>query len=36
MHVRNQYADKLEIVMRTYFEKPRTSLGWKGTSTIHS
>ena len=30
MHVRNQYADKLEIVMRTYFEKPRTSLGWKG------
>ena len=30
MHVRNQYADKLEVVMRTYFEKPRTSLGWKG------
>lgn len=30
MHVREQYADKLEIVMRTYFEKPRTSLGWKG------
>ena len=30
MHVRKQYADKLEIVMRTYFEKPRTSLGWKG------
>lgn len=30
MHVRAQYADKLEVVMRTYFEKPRTSLGWKG------
>lgn len=30
MHVRTQYADKLEVVMRTYFEKPRTSLGWKG------
>ena len=30
VHVRNQYADKLEVVMRTYFEKPRTSLGWKG------
>ena len=29
-HVRSQHADKLEIVMRTYFEKPRTSLGWKG------
>ena len=30
MHIREQFADKLEIVMRTYFEKPRTSLGWKG------
>ena len=30
MHAREQFADKLEIVMRTYFEKPRTSLGWKG------
>jgi len=30
MHMRTQYADKLEVVMRTYFEKPRTSLGWKG------
>ena len=27
MGVREQYADTLEIVMRTYFEKPRTSLG---------
>ena len=29
-HLRRQYADELEIVMRAYFEKPRTSLGWKG------
>ena len=25
-----RYADHLIIVMRTYFEKPRTSIGWKG------
>jgi 3-deoxy-7-phosphoheptulonate synthase len=25
-----RYADDLIIVMRTYFEKPRTSVGWKG------
>src|SRR3954465_2597017 len=25
-----RYADHLVIVMRTYFEKPRTSVGWKG------
>jgi len=24
------YADELLIVMRVYFEKPRTNLGWKG------
>jgi 3-deoxy-7-phosphoheptulonate synthase len=24
------YADQLIVVMRTYFEKPRTSVGWKG------
>ncbi len=24
------YADDLLIVMRTYFEKPRTTIGWKG------
>ncbi len=23
-------ADRIEIVMRVYFEKPRTSVGWKG------
>src|SRR5699024_3949529 len=24
------YSDDLEIVMRVYFEKPRTTVGWKG------
>ena len=28
--LRTQYADTLEIVMRVYFEKPRTTVGWKG------
>ena len=28
--VREQYKDTLEIVMRVYFEKPRTTVGWKG------
>ena len=28
--VREKYADTLEIVMRVYFEKPRTTVGWKG------
>tara|TARA_Y100000589_G_scaffold264918_1_gene255723 strand:+ start:128 stop:1195 length:1068 start_codon:yes stop_codon:yes gene_type:complete len=27
---RKKYNDKLEIVMRVYFEKPRTTVGWKG------
>ncbi|MGF6526583.1 3-deoxy-7-phosphoheptulonate synthase [Variovorax sp. PvP013] len=27
---REKYADSLEIVMRVYFEKPRTTVGWKG------
>ena len=27
---RSQFSDKLEIVMRVYFEKPRTTIGWKG------
>ncbi len=26
----NQVADKIFIVMRVYFEKPRTTVGWKG------
>jgi 3-deoxy-7-phosphoheptulonate synthase len=25
-----QLSDRLEIVMRVYFEKPRTTVGWKG------
>lgn len=25
-----KYRDTLEIVMRVYFEKPRTTIGWKG------
>jgi 3-deoxy-7-phosphoheptulonate synthase len=28
--LREKYQDKLEIVMRVYFEKPRTTVGWKG------
>ena len=28
--LREKYADNLEIVMRVYFEKPRTTVGWKG------
>ncbi|WP_323119084.1 3-deoxy-7-phosphoheptulonate synthase [Burkholderia alba] len=27
---RHAFADDLEIVMRVYFEKPRTTVGWKG------
>jgi 3-deoxy-7-phosphoheptulonate synthase len=27
---RVRFADTLEIVMRVYFEKPRTTIGWKG------
>ena len=29
----NLYSDRLEIVMRVYFEKPRTTIGWKGLIT---
>ena len=28
--LRNEFADRMEIVMRVYFEKPRTTVGWKG------
>ncbi len=28
--LREKLADRLEIVMRVYFEKPRTTIGWKG------
>ncbi|MFZ6686987.1 3-deoxy-7-phosphoheptulonate synthase AroG [Undibacterium sp. SXout11W] len=27
---RGRFASELEIVMRVYFEKPRTTVGWKG------
>ena len=27
---RRKYAGTLEVVMRVYFEKPRTTVGWKG------
>jgi len=27
---RAKYVDTLEVVMRVYFEKPRTTVGWKG------
>ncbi|MGA1650755.1 MAG: 3-deoxy-7-phosphoheptulonate synthase [Burkholderiaceae bacterium] len=30
MGLRQRYAQDLEIVMRVYFEKPRTTIGWKG------
>ncbi len=28
--LRKELADRMEIVMRVYFEKPRTTIGWKG------
>lgn len=28
--LRQKYADQLEVIMRVYFEKPRTTVGWKG------
>ena len=28
--LRERLGDRLEIVMRVYFEKPRTTVGWKG------
>ena len=30
LKVREKFAGTLEIVMRVYFEKPRTTVGWKG------
>ncbi|MFN7714261.1 MAG: 3-deoxy-7-phosphoheptulonate synthase [Pseudanabaenaceae cyanobacterium] len=29
-HLRQELSHDLEIVMRVYFEKPRTTVGWKG------
>ncbi len=31
--IQDQYSNELFIVMRTYFEKPRTVIGWKGLIT---
>ncbi len=28
--LRDRFSNELEIVMRVYFEKPRTTVGWKG------
>ncbi len=28
--LRQEFADRMEIIMRVYFEKPRTTIGWKG------
>jgi 3-deoxy-7-phosphoheptulonate synthase len=28
--LREELGDRLEVVMRVYFEKPRTTVGWKG------
>ena len=28
--LKNKYSKTLEIVMRVYFEKPRSTVGWKG------
>ncbi len=30
MRQRQKYGEQLELVMRTYLEKPRTTVGWKG------
>ncbi|MGI9345719.1 MAG: 3-deoxy-7-phosphoheptulonate synthase [Gammaproteobacteria bacterium] len=30
LQLRQRYSDQLELVMRVYFEKPRTRTGWKG------
>jgi 3-deoxy-7-phosphoheptulonate synthase len=29
-HAHRQHREHLEVVMRVYFEKPRTTVGWKG------
>jgi len=30
VELRQKYADRMCIVMRVYFEKPRTTIGWRG------
>ena len=29
-HERRKHSGELEVLMRVYFEKPRTTVGWKG------
>ena len=33
--IADKVNDKILIVMRVYFEKPRTTIGWKGLIMIH-
>src|SRR5215510_5905512 len=30
VHLREKLSNSLHIIMRVYFEKPRTTVGWKG------
>jgi len=30
VEAQRRHRDELEVVMRVYFEKPRTTVGWKG------
>ncbi|HVG47001.1 MAG TPA: 3-deoxy-7-phosphoheptulonate synthase, partial [Rubellimicrobium sp.] len=30
VELRQRLGDRLEVIMRVYFEKPRTTVGWKG------
>lgn len=30
LEAEKKYSDSLQIIMRVYFEKPRTTIGWKG------
>jgi 3-deoxy-7-phosphoheptulonate synthase len=30
VHLREELSDSLDLIMRVYFEKPRTTVGWKG------
>lgn len=30
VHLQKRLGDKVQLVMRVYFEKPRTTIGWKG------
>ena len=32
----DKVADDIFVIMRVYFEKPRTTVGWKGSSTTRT